>query len=532
MPDQDSNLPASGQNPISQTLPSSENSSDVPPPPPPPSSLPANLVNQQTANVPQVLPESRSIPVVEEVFQAPIQIQSPVPLPAVPPAPDQPPAEQKKFNFPPLKYLLFGAGVLVVLGSIAFALNSFFFSAKIPEQTTLTYWGFEEKTVMDSLIREYEAKNPKVKIGYIKQAKEDYRERLVNSLAKNSGPDIFSYHNTWVPMLSTQLAPAPAAIFNSAEFANTFYPTASRDLVRGSSVFGVPLAIDGLGMYVNEAIFNENGKLIPNNWNDLLQTARELTQKDEEGRLTRSGVALGRTENVDHWEDILSLMLLQNKADLANPQGELAEDPVLFYISMARDEKIWDDTLPRSTQAFAKGLVAMYFGPSSRADEIKQLNPNLSFRIVPMPQLPKNAPDDPDVNYASYQVAGVWEKSKNSEEAWKFLKFMSEKTSFEKLYAAVSAARGYGNPYPRPDMAQPLENDPLVGAYLRQASTARSSYLSSNTYDGATGVNSRLSKIWKGMVDQIIQEGRDIKTLLPPVAESIREVLAAYSASQ
>ena len=120
MPDQDSNLPASGQNPV-----------------------------------PQVLPESRSIPVVEEVFQAPIQIQSPVPLPAVPPAPDQPPAEQKKFNFPPLKYLLLGLGALAVLGGIAFALNSFFFSAKSPEQTTLTYWGLEEKTVMDSLIREY-----------------------------------------------------------------------------------------------------------------------------------------------------------------------------------------------------------------------------------------------------------------------------------------------------------------------------------------------------------------------------------------
>lgn len=515
MPDQDFSHPKSAQNPTPQALPPTQSLSDTPLPSPP--------------------VEPRFIPVVsEEVLRAPEQTvqQSPVPVSVIPSIPDQPSPEQKKVKIPALKYLLLGLGALVVLGGIAFALNPFFFSAKTPEQTTLTYWGLEEKTVMDSLIREYEAKNPQVKIGYIKQAKEDYRERLVNSLAKNSGPDVFSYHNTWVPMLSAQLAPAPAVIFDSVEFANTFYPTASRDLVRGSSVFGVPLSIDGLGMYVNEAIFNENGKLVPNNWNDLLQTARELTQKDEEGRLTRSGVALGRTENVDYWEDILSLMLLQNKADLANPQGELAEDPVLFFVSIARDEKIWDDTLPRSTEAFAKGLVAMYFGPSSRAEEIKQLNPNLAFRIVPMPQLPKNTPDDPDINYASYQALGVWGKSKNSEEAWKFLKFLSEKSSLEKMYAAVSVARGYGNPYPRPDMAQSLENDPLVGAYSRQGSTSRSSYLSSNTNDGSTGMNSRMSQIWKGMVDQMAQEGQNIETLLPLVAQGIREILAAYSASQ
>lgn len=528
-------------------------------PPPPVSQRPTTSISQAPRPIPivseeivpfqsQIIPSSgeQQVPIVpaqsfgnQEVLPVQANSQTSSSQPPVAQAPEISNSSavsdggQKK-GFKPLsfKYLLFGFGALVILGGIAFAAKTFLFAPEKPEKIILTFWGFEDKSVMDNVIREYEAKNPQVKINYQKQAREDYRERLVNNLAKNAGPDIFTFHNTWLSMLSAQLGTAPSVVFDNSGFANAFYPTASRDLVRGNSVYGVPLSIDGLGLYINETIFNETQKLIPNNWNDLVQIAHELTQKDEEGRILRSGVALGRTENVDQWEDILSLMLLQNKADLANPQGDLAADPVLFFVSFAGEEKVWDDTLPSSTQAFAKGLVAMYLGSSSRAEEIKKQNPNLSFRVAPVPQLPKNAPDDPDVNYASYQALGVWGKSKNNEEAWKFLRFLSEKSSLEKLYAAVSAARGYGFPYPRPEMAQFLENDPLIGAYTRQGSTAKSSFLASGTFDGTTGINSRLSVIWKNMVDSLVKEERGIDILLPLVAQEVQKIMSVYSGQQ
>lgn len=472
----------------------------------------------------------RQIPVVsEEVVYQPQPVQAPV---AAAPPSQPPPTEVKKgFSMPPLKFLLFGLGGLVLLGIIIFAIKQFFFSAPKVEETTLSFWGFEEQPVVDPVIREFETANPNVKISYAKQSQADYRERLVNSLAKNAGPDLFYFHNSWIPMLSSYLSPAPQEVMTGESFSNTFYPVAVSDLAPQGTPLGVPLETDGLGLYINETIFNNSGKLVPNNWNDLQGVAFELTTKDETERITQSGVALGQTSNVDHWQDILSLMLLQNKADMANPGGALAGDPLLYFASFSREFKTWDETLPSSTEAFAKGQVAMYFGPAWRANQIKQQNPNLVFRIAPVPQLPKNTPNDPDITLASYQAVGVWTKSKNTQAAWKFLEFMTQKGSLEKLYAGASV-RGYGRPYPRRDMATLQEFDAVLGAYIRQATSARSSHLVSDTYDGATGINSKISAIWKIALDQAIKEGRDVEALLLEVAQGVRQVLDSYSTTK
>lgn len=475
----------------------------------------------------------RSTPVAVETSVpqvTPTPVPMPVPMLQVPPSPPSTELPKSGIKLPPLKFLLIGVGALVVLGLAGFLVQKFFLSKPTEAEVTLTYWGLEEKSVIDGAIKEYEAKNPNTKIQYVKQAKVDYRERLVNSLAKNSGPDIFHFHATWVQMMSSHLGSAPPQVFDAASMSRTFPPVVVHDLVRAGAPVGVPLGIDGLGLYINETIFNTSLQLVPDNWDDLRLVAQNLTKKDEQGRIQQSGVALGQTVNVDHWQDILSLMLLQNKADLANPAGSLASDPVLYFASFAQGStSTWDDTLPPSTQAFARGNVAMYFGPSWRAREIKLANPNLAFRIVPVPQLPKNNPGDPDVTFASYWAEGVWSKTKNSDAAWSFLKFMAEKPTLEKLYAAQVAAWGYGNPYPRTDMAGALENDPIVGAYLRQAPSSKSSYLVSDTNDGVTGVNSKLSVIWKGVVDAIIKESGRVEELLPEAALQIQQVLASYS---
>ena len=118
----------------------------------------------------------------------------------------------------------------------------------------------------------------------------------------------------------------------------------------------------------------------------------DLTIKDDQGVVTQSGVALGRTENVDHWPEILALMMLQNGVDLSSPIGKPAED-ALFFTVFSTVDGVWDATLPPSTQAFAAGKLAMYIAPSWCAFEIQLQNPNLKFKTVPLPQLPKDNPN-------------------------------------------------------------------------------------------------------------------------------------------
>lgn len=442
------------------------------------------------------------------------------------PTPGEPfSAPPPKKSFPKI-FVWLGVGLLVLV--LVFIIVRLFSSKLKSQSSELTWWGlWEDENIVTSLISEYEAKNPKAKIKYVKQSPRDYRERLTSAFAKGTGPDIFRFHNTWVPMFTKEFDTLPASVFNPADFAKTFYTIASSDLTLGVGIVGIPLEYDALTLYINEDIFTSAGKIPPTNWDELRILARELTVKDDQGTITQSGIALGRVENVDHWQEILALMMLQNGVDLSKPIGKQAEDALTFFTIFSTVDGVWDATLPTSTAAFAGGKLAMYFAPSWRVFEISQANPNLKFKTVPLPQLPKDSPSEPDISYATYWVEGVWARSAKKEAAWDFLRFLSEEESLQKFYQNASKVRNFGEPYPRVDMASLLKDHSILGSIVTQAPGATSWYLASRTFDGPTGINSLLSKYFEDAINAVIT-GKDVKKSLETAAQGVQQVLAQY----
>jgi len=456
----------------------------------------------------------------QNIYPSPPSLQTPV---EVPPEVVAPPKPKRKF---PKIFLWLGVGILAVL--LAVLLVRLLGSRTTSLSGDLTWWGlWEDENIVAPLISEYEAKNPKVKIKYVKQSPRDYRERLTSAFAKGQGPDIFRFHNTWVPMFRNELDALPASVINPADFAKTFYPIVSSDLTLGTGIVGIPLGYDALALYINEDIFSKAGKTPPATWDDLRDLAKELTVKDDQGVIIQAGVALGRVENVDHWQEILALMMLQNGVDLTNPTGKKGEDALIFFTIFSSLDGVWDATLPPSTAAFAGGKLAMYFGPSWRAFEIAQANPNLKFITVPVPQLPKDSPTQSDVTYATYWAEGVWARSSKKSQAWDFLKFLSQKESLQKLYQNASKIRQFGEPYSRVEMAGILEEHPILGSIIKQASGASSWYLASRTFDGPTGINSLLSKYFEDAVNTVAS-GKEADKALETAAAGIQQVLSQY----
>lgn len=452
------------------------------------------------------------------------------------------------FTVPPPKRQLpkiliwVGVGILALI--IIFSLVKILTSkGKVGGTAQITWWGlWEDQTAVDSLITEYETAHPKVKINYLRQSQADYRERLTSSLAKGQGPDIFRFHNTWVPMFKTQLDTLPASVMNPADYSKTFYPIAASDLTLGNGIVGIPLEYDAILLYINSDIFDKAGKTPPTTWAELRSLAKELTVKDDQGVITQSGVALGRTENVDHWPEILGLMMLQNGVDPVHPDKCSAAPPggtggstevcpgadaLTFFSLFSTVDGVWDATLPPSTAAFAAGKLAMYFAPSWRAFEIQQANPNLKFKTVGVPQLPKDSPNQPDIAYATYWAEGVWSRSSSKAAAWDFLKFLSTKDSMQKLYQNEARVRMFGEPYSRIDMASLLGDHPVIGSLINQAPGAESWYLASRTFDGPTGINSLLSKYFEDAINAAIA-GQDIKKTLQTAAQGVSQVLSQY----
>lgn len=401
--------------------------------------------------------------------------------------------------------------------------------SQIMSNGQITWWGlWEDQSVVQPLITSYEASHPGVKITYIQQSQEDYRERLTNALAKGTGPDIFTFHNSWVPMFKNDLDALPSSVMNPSDYAKTFYPVMSSDLVNGNSIVGIPIGYDALTLYINEDIFNKAGATPPTTWDDLRTLARQLTIKDDQGTIIQSGVALGETSNVDNWQEILALLMLQNGVDLSNPTGKPAEDALTFFTLFSTTDGVWDATLPTSTQAFAAGNLAMYIAPSWRAFEIEQASPNLKFKTVPVPQLPKDNPNELDITYATYWAQGVWAKSPNKTAAWNFLAYLSTQDSLQKLYQNESAIRGFGEPYPRTDMATLLSSHPIIGSIISQAPGAKSWYLDSRTFDGDTGINTQMSNYFGDAVNAVVGGKETATQALATVAQGVSQVLLQY----
>lgn len=450
----------------------------------------------------------------------------PVGVPASPPIPSPPKGGFANFFSSKKPILLIVAVVFFLI--IGFLVIRSLFSGK-KSSSEITWWGlWEEVAAVQPLIDEYQSKHPGVKINYVRQSQLDYRERLTSALAKGNGPDIFTFHNSWVPMFRNDLDSLPASVMNAADYSKTFYPIAASDLTSGTGIVGIPLEYDALTLFINEDIFSKAGKSPPTTWDDLRVTARELTVKDDQGIITQSGVALGRTENVDHWPEILALLMLQNGVDLSKPEGEAAEGALVFFTLFSTDDGVWDATLPPSTQAFAAGKLAMYIGPSWRAFEIEQQNPNLKFKTVPIPQLPKDNPQQPDITYATYWAQGVYSKSSGKAVAWDFLKFLTTGESLQKLYQNEIRQRSFGEPYPRPDMASLLSTHPVVGSIITQAPGAQSWYLQSRTFDGPTGINSQMANYFGDAINAVNGGTKTPAKALETAVTGIQQVLTQY----
>lgn len=435
-----------------------------------------------------------------------------------------------------LKLIPIILGAVLLLGVILFAAFRFLSGGSTPEpsgngtpnassaptrQTVITYWGlWEPNSVLESVFDDFSKQNPGVIVQYQKQSPTQYRERLQAAIASGTGPDLFRFHASWVPMLRSELNPMPNSVMRPADFESTFYPIAAKQLISGNQIVGVPLMYDGLGLYYNKQIFQTAGVQPPTTWAQLSEVAQGLTIRNGTA-IDRAGVALGTSTNVEHFSDILGLLMLQNGADPSDPTSNEALQALTFYTNFATKYKVWDTTLPSSTVAFSRGDVAMMIAPSWRAHEVKAMNPGLDFDVVPVPKLANE-----QIGWASFWAEGVSSQSKNKEAAWQLIKYMSSADVQRKLYSDAKQTRAFGEIYSRVDLASELINEPYVGAYLADAPYAQTWYLNSLTHDN--GLNDQIIKYYEDAITAVTSSGRTATQALETVAQGTTLVLRQF----
>lgn len=399
--------------------------------------------------------------------------------PATPPPAGAPPSH---ISEQAMRYgILIGGGLFFLL--IFFFIFKFIFGASgSAKDITLQYWGlWEDKEVYEPLINQYQTKNPQIKINYQKMSPQDYRDKLLARSKNGQGPDIFRFHNTWLPELRDIAAPLPSSVMTASEFEKTFYPVQSSDLKIKENYYGIPLEIDGLVLIYNDGLLKKAGiSKAPGTWEEMIEDVSKLSVKGKDGKIITSGLAIGTASNVEHFAEIFGLMLKQNGGDLHKLDQAEAAGTLEAYRRLAEaPTDFWNDTMPNSIPAFVQEKVAMIIAPSWEILTIKGKNADLELKVAPVPSLPGTVP----ISLATYWVEGVSKTSKNQVEAWKFLKFLSERESMAKMYEIQSKTRLFGEPYSRVDLAGNLSSNPYIGVVVDQAKNFISMPVVTRTYD-------------------------------------------------
>lgn len=472
-----------------------------------------------TTPIPSENTPTETLPPPEEVRPIPLDYQAPATLSA----PNVQPS--------PFRLIIPIVGGLILVGLIAF-LGFRFLGNKSPtstpavkEPTTITYWGlWESPSIMKSLISAFEKDNPDIKVNYQMQASPDYQDRLQTALSSQKPPDVVRLHSTWLPVFYQKLLPAPANTVSASEIQTNFYP-AAKQVILTNQVYGIPLTMESIALFINTKMFEALSLSIPKSWEDTQTAAKTLVKRDSvTNKITRGGIALGNTTNVDYWPDIVSLMLLQGGANLLNPNATSLNGTLRYYTSFSSgNNAVWDATLPESTIAFANEKVAMIFAPSWKAVDIQTINPSLSWKTVPVPQLP----DVPPVNWTSFWIESVPKNSPHPQEAWRFLTYLSSAKAQQLLFESASKERGFSQSPAHKSVASITQQNPISAPFVEALPTAQTFYTASLTHDSSTALNSRLIKYLEDAVNGY-SHGGDTNQVTDALIKGFNQVLSQY----
>lgn len=427
---------------------------------------------------------------------------------------------------------------------------------------SLNYWRvYDGSDAFDEIIQKYNQQHPNISIKYRKLSYDEYEKELLEALAEDRGPDILSIHNTWIKKYQSKIAPMPESITlgytvvkgtikkeTSVELRTTkslslkkikddFVDAVYDDVVINDKnektgkyqemVYGLPLSVDTLALYYNKDLLNEASIVEPPLYWDkeLQQDVKKLTKQDAKGQIVQPGIALGGSDNISRFSDILSVLMMQNGAEMMNG-GNIAfqqippalsgqnynpgMEALRFYADFANPAKevyCWNKNLDNSIDMFVRGNLALMLGYAYQLPQIRSLGPKLNFSIAKLPQIKGN----PQVNFANYWVETVSKKSQHIPEAWDFVQF------------AVSAdnVKSYLDKTKKPTALRSLvtgqSEDFDIGVFAQQVLTAKSWYKGKD----ANAAEALMGK----MIDEAVNNQSNIESAIKNGADKIQQTV-------
>lgn len=350
-------------------------------------------------------------------------------------------------------------------------------SSEEKSNITLVFWAMGvEGEYVSTLIKEFERKNPEIKVVIQQIPWTAAQEKLITAYASNMLPDIFQLGNTWIPQFKSLLALEnldgyikSSSVINSNNYFRGIWETNIID----SSVYGIPWYVDTRVLFYRSDILRKAGfNEPPKTWNELYTISKKVK------KVLDANYKYPIYISINDWSPYI-IFGMQNRASIlknnncygnfSSPEFKEAFDYLLRY----HREKLSPIGISQVTniyQAFHDEYIAMFFSGPWSIKEIKRwMVDSLSncWSIAPMPA---KGDKYPGLSLAGGSSLVINRKSNYKSAAWRLIEFLSLKDSQIKFYELVNDLPAVKNAW----LSSPLDKDKFVHVFFRQFENVKS----------------------------------------------------------
>lgn len=304
-----------------------------------------------------------------------------------------------------------------------------------PQKTVIKFssWGSQsEIAIIKPILSEFEKENPDIKVEFMHIA-QNYFQKLHLLFASNLPPDVIFINNLYLPIYADA---GMLEKLNNQFDEKLFNKKALEALIYQNNLYALPRDVSNLVFFINKDIFDTFNVPYPNKYwsfNDLLILAKKTTKDtNNDGKTNIWGVSFEEDllfylpYLMSHGGGVLSDDLKHLTIDSIQSQKALR-----FYADLRNKYNVApkksESASATMAQLFLQGKIAMHLSGRWLMPKYKQ-EAKFSWGVVNFPKGEKGSIVPLDAS--GWAIA---KNSKHKDEALKLIRYLSSKTSIEKM---------------------------------------------------------------------------------------------------
>ncbi|HNV36198.1 MAG TPA: sugar ABC transporter substrate-binding protein [Rectinema sp.] len=330
---------------------------------------------------------------------------------------------------------------------LALLMGLFIAATTFAQPITLQWWSWdvELKAKNEAIIKKFESANPGIKVELTTLSTSEYWTKIRLLANQKKLPDVFEmssgYIEEWARAnLLMDLTPFIDKAFNKEDYYMSVFD-AGKDIAGENRYYAFPFALVTTVLFYNMDMFDKAGIPYPTSkwtWDDFRKAAKRLTIVGKDGNVNQWGFWFyGRYAHIEPWVYANDGELIDRSSMTYKPDANALE--AMRFLS---DLVLVDKSAPppkemsayKQQDVFPLGKAAMWVDGSWNIDNNRTIaDKNMRWGIAEIPVGPSGSGEYIN-GWPDYFAISAF--TKNSDAAWKFVKFISGEGLDMSMYMA------------------------------------------------------------------------------------------------